>query len=131
MSNPSSPWADHQQSGAMMPTRRTRIDRRRKALITDETVDLFVRCEQLWPVYHAHASVSSCGCDDRCPECQEYLDASLKRDELLGIEPWMCDIEEVDTVEPPSDLDMMRAKAWRRTWQLRCALEAEVARRKG
>lgn len=42
----------------------------------------------------------------------------------------MRGIEEVDTAEPPSDLDLMRAKAWRGTRRLRLALEAEIAKRK-
>jgi len=110
-----------------MPTKRRRIDRRRKAQVTREAVALFVQCEALYPIRNAHF-MRECGSDGRCGECQAYLDAKLKLNDLLGIEPWMRDIEEVDTAEPPGDLDPLRAKAWRRTWQLRCALEAEVER---
>ena len=41
-----------------MPTKRRRIDRRRKAHVTDEAVALFVRCEALDPIYHAHLTAT-------------------------------------------------------------------------
>ena len=116
-----------------MATKRTPLDRARKPRISSEAVDLFTRCEQLWPIYRDCGEPRSCrsNTDSRvCPECREFLTVSLKRDALLGLEPWHACIEDIDSAEPPPYLDRMRAKAWRRVWRLRCALEAEVAKRK-
>lgn len=116
-----------------MATKRTRIDRLRRPQITSRAVYLFIRCKTLWPIWYGCISQSSsCHSDTEgkfCPECLEY-EASVARDSLLGIEPWMRGIEDVDTAEPPSDLDRMRVKAWHRVWRLKCALEAEVAKQK-
>lgn len=116
-----------------MSTNRTTVRRTRQPHITPEVVDLFVRCEELWPIYYACISRPYvCRSDDEskhCPECLACINARRERDCLLGIEPWTPGLEQVDTAQPPPDLDRMHRKAWRRVWRLRCELEAEVAKR--
>lgn len=116
-----------------MATKRTPLDHARKPRITPEAVGLFVRCEKLWPIYYACLKGKACRSDidgEHCPECREFLTASVRRDNLLGLEPWHVCIEDINTAEPPPGTDAMRVKAWRRVWQLRCALEAEVEKLK-
>lgn len=115
-----------------MPTKRTRVGRPQNPHIMPETVDLFIRSAELRPIYAACISDDVCRSPEpnrHCPECREYLNATSKLSEMLGLEPWHVCVEDIDTAEPPADLDPMRAKAWRRVWRLRCELEAEVAKR--
>lgn len=62
-----------------MTTKRASIDRRRKPQVTPEAVDLFIRCEQLYPIYlgclrqPCQSSIDGRHCD----RCREYLTISV------------------------------------------------------
>lgn len=71
-----------------MPTKRTRLDRRRKPQITDEALSLFVRCRKLQPIYSSCDRVCKSRDESRhCPECLEYLNASRDLHSVLGRHP--------------------------------------------
>lgn len=118
-----------------MPTKRTRVGRPQSPHIAPETVDLFIRHETLRPIYMACLQSDEVVCrsadpDVHCPECREYLNATAKLSEVLGAKPWEISGVDADSAEPPTGLDEMRAKSWRRSWRLRCELEAAVEQRK-
>ena len=94
-----------------MPTNRTLITRRRKSQITPEAVDLFIRCEQLYPIY-LNCLRQPCRRQEEdeghCPECREYLTISVA-----------CHAAPHNLIARPGDDDE----------RLRCELLAEVAKR--
>jgi hypothetical protein len=107
-----------------MPTRRTQIPRPpRSGQITPEVLALFLRCRSLQPIYlgclRAH-----CGRQEHCVECREFLDAGLRLDTLLGIQPWDESLLDCETDEPPPEVNAAR---YRRGRRLLLALEQAVA----
>lgn len=114
-----------------MPTKRVRIGRPRNPHITPEMVDVFIRHEELQPIYRA-CSDGICRSADpntHCPECREYLNATAKLSEVLGAKPWEISGVDATGPEPPPGVDPLLARAWRRSWRMRCELEAAVERR--
>lgn len=96
-----------------MTTNRTPLSRSRKPPITPEMVDLFIVHEKR-------------------PRGKDWAKATSRLSELLGAATWQTSGCDATGPEPPPEMvgDRNRESGWRRSWDLRCALEAAVAKRK-
>jgi hypothetical protein len=119
----------------LMPTNRTRRTlARRTSRITAEMVDAFIIAEKHKATYDAcRREEITClsKSDERCRQCIECANALQRLDELLGtLPPWDDGPCGVDGPNPPSWVASQIARdAWRRSWEIRQALEAATAER--
>ena len=105
-----------------MPVKR-RSAKARGDRITPELVELWVRLNE----------IREAGADEESEphgRRDEYLDAFHALNRAFAIRLWQESPLYVDGPEPPEDRRRyeMDAEAWRRAWELRCALEAASGR---
>lgn len=118
-----------------MVTKRTPVSRSSKARITDELIEAFIRYEELSPIRDACIADDKCRStvpNQHCPECREHVELSNKLHRMVGAKVWECSGLDADAPEPPDDMrkNPMMCAAWRRSWRLRCELEAAAAKLK-
>jgi hypothetical protein len=103
-------------------------------VITDRVVTLFMLHEALQSQYLACLSKPCviAKVDARCDDCKRYCDATHDLSIALKADAWQISGCDADSPEPTPEMhnDSRMADAWRRSWQLRCELEAAVAKRK-